>query len=772
MRKLATLSAALAAAVFAAHYLLPGSSYLWLAIGFSLLSICAYFLSGDIRLRFILICLGLAIGFAVSLVSYNAKTLPCMEVSGQTLHLEGVVSEYPTNGNNYSTLTVELKGDAVPHVRGIVGVYGNAAENLKPGDLISFDAHVKYSGIKYDQTFDRKIAENIFLQCSVQGEIRVSGRVWYSFLYFAQDIEKAITGSAEKVFSYSSAGFLTALLTGNTEKLSANTQLYSALVNAGTLHVVAVSGLHVSFIIGFLLMVLRKKKTASLVGIPLVWVFTAVAGFTPSIVRAAFMQSAVLAAPLLKRESDALTSLTSVLAVILLINPEACASAGLQLSFGAILGMLLLTGPMNKALLMKVNKRLKTLKGESKYKRLRKPIYKAIVSVIAAFSASVGALVFSAPIMAAHFGYLNTYSILANILIFWAISLCFVIAYIAVFAGMIWTPLGVGLGVVPDVLAYYIFSVSKLCSDLPFSRIYMGSGYFLFWLIAVYIVFGGWCFWRRKELCKGKGYRPAIPTAVVVSLLCIGVIATQINHRTAKPTFTAVDVGQGQSLVVTSSKGTVVIDCGGGGTFFNAGDTVAGYLLKRGITSVDLLCLTHFDSDHDNGVERLLAQIDVKYLVFTGGDLRDETRRDILRIARDKGTEICYVKETTRFWAGDISLTAYTPVSKIKPELIYLCTLAQCDILVTGDADTVAEKQLILTQALPDIDIFVAGHHGSITSNSAELLEEITAETAVISTGFNSYGHPTQECLDRFAAKGMEILRTDRLGNVIIVLEK
>ena len=111
-------------------------------------------------------------------------------------------------------------------------------------------------------------------------------------------------------------------------------------------------------------------------------------------------------------------------------------------------------------------------------------------------------------------------------------------------------------------------------------------------------------------------------------------------------------------------------------------------------------------------------------------------------------------------------------MSKIKPELIYLCTLAQCDILVTGDADTVAEKQLILTQALPDIDIFVAGHHGSKTSNSAELLEEITAETAVISTGFNSYGHPTQERLDRFAAKGMEILRTDRLGNVIIVLEK
>lgn len=719
-----------------------------------------------------MICLGLAIGFAVSLVSYNAKTLPCMEVSGQTLQLEAVVSEYPSNGNNYSLLTVNLKGDDVPHVRGIISVNGNSAADLKPGDLISCDASVKYSGIKYNQAFDRKISENIFLQCFVQGEIRVTGRAWYSFLYFAQDIGRAITGSAEKVFSYSSVGFLTALLTGNTEKLSANTQLYTAMANAGILHVVAVSGMNVSIIIGFLSMVLRKKKTASLVGIPLVWVFTAVAGFAPSIIRAAFMQSAVLIAPLLKRESDCLTSLTSVLAIILLINPEACASVGLQLSFGAILGMMLLTGPMNKALLMKANKRLKKLKGESGNKGLGKPIRKAIASVIAAFSSTVGAMVFSAPITALHFGYLTTYSIPANILIFWAISSCFVIAYIAVFAGMIWTPLGVGLGIVPGVLAQYIFAASKLCSALPFSRIYMSNGYFLFWLIAVYIIFGGWYLWRRKEICKGKGYRPVIPTAAVISLLCIGVILTRINLRAAKPTFTAVDVGQGQSLVATSSQGTVVIDCGGGGTFSNAGDTVAEYLLKRGITSVDLLCLTHFDSDHDNGAVRLLAQIDVKYLVFTGGDMEDKTRRDILRIARDKGTEICYVEETTRFSAGDISLTAYTPVSKSKPELIYLCTLAQCDILVTGDADTVAEKQLILTQALPDIDIFVAGHHGSKTSNSAELLEAITAETVVISSGFNSYGHPTQESLDRFAAAGMEILRTDRLGNVIIVLEK
>ena len=83
-----------------------------------------------------------------------------------------------------------------------------------------------------------------------------------------------------------------------------------------------------------------------------------------------------------------------------------------------------------------------------------------------------------------------------------------------------------------------------------------------------------------------------------------------------------------------------------------------------------------------------------------------------------------------------------------------------------------AEKRFLLRYSLPDTDIYVAGHHGSKHASCAELLTAARAETAIISSGYNSYGHPAQETLERFRSAGMRILRTDTLGSITIELEE
>ena len=87
-------------------------------------------------------------------------------------------------------------------------------------------------------------------------------------------------------------------------------------------------------------------------------------------------------------------------------------------------------------------------------------------------------------------------------------------------------------------------------------------------------------------------------------------------------------------------------------------------------------------------------------------------------------------------------------------------------ILVTGDANSESEEQLIFRHHIPDIDLLVAGHHGSIYSSGADFLKKISPEYAVVSTGFNTYGHPAPEALERLEHAGCRIYRTDKDGNV------
>jgi competence protein ComEC len=229
-----------------------------------------------------------------------------------------------------------------------------------------------------------------------------------------------------------------------------------------------------------------------------------------------------------------------------------------------------------------------------------------------------------------------------------------------------------------------------------------------------------------------------------------------------------VDVGQGQSIVLTSGGAAAVIDCGGKGTSQNAGDAVSSYLLGQGITSIDALCVTHFDEDHINGVERLMTIMPVGRLIMARERESDTGREEILALAESEGIEVYIVERDTELFIGDIRLLIFEPVSRSEPELIYLASVEEYDILVSGDAGEEAERRLLLKAELPDVEVFVAGHHGSRTSSCMELLRAIKAETAIVSVGYNSYGHPTPETLERFALLGMEVLRTDDLGNVTL----
>ncbi len=144
---------------------------------------------------------------------------------------------------------------------------------------------------------------------------------------------------------------------------------------------------------------------------------------------------------------------------------------------------------------------------------------------------------------------------------------------------------------------------------------------------------------------------------------------------------------------------------------------------------------------------------------------------EIEAAADANGTKLIYVTENVDIALGDARLSVFAPLgaySENERGLSLLCSKGSYDILITGDMQAETEAVLLYSTAIADIETLVVGHHGSKYSTSDELLDTTKPETAVISVGYNSYGHPTEEVLERLRDRNIQVFRTDISGNVTI----
>jgi len=255
-------------------------------------------------------------------------------------------------------------------------------------------------------------------------------------------------------------------------------------------------------------------------------------------------------------------------------------------------------------------------------------------------------------------------------------------------------------------------------------------------------------------------------------LICCVYLGT-VRFRSGALHVMALDVGQGQSVLLASDGKYALVDCGSGNSWFDPGQTAAGQLDTMGCRSLDYLVLTHYDSDHVNGVAGLMARMPVGTILAPESVDENGLQREILALAEAHKTEVCFVKSLTTLGLGAAELTLYPPVGEggdNERGIAALCTAGTYDLLITGDLDMAAERQLLETYALPDIELLMVGHHGSKYSTSEEILTHLTPETAIVSCGTNSYGHPADETLRRLVEHGAELYRTDLQGTIHFTL--
>jgi competence protein ComEC len=170
-----------------------------------------------------------------------------------------------------------------------------------------------------------------------------------------------------------------------------------------------------------------------------------------------------------------------------------------------------------------------------------------------------------------------------------------------------------------------------------------------------------------------------------------------------------------------------------------------------------------------------MQRLEVGTLIVPDAQPDDPLRARILALAEAEGAEVRFLLDDDRLTLGEASLTLYAPLGDGGANEEGLSVLATCgdfDALVTGDMNAAVEKRLVKYGNLPDIELLVVGHHGSSYSSSEELLMATRPEYAVISVGYNNYGHPAPEALERLAAAGCEIYRTDLMGTVSITANR
>lgn len=751
MRRLCLFSGGLALA--AALYVYAVHAAPWpLLLGLAVLCGGLFLLRKAGTCRAAVCVLGILMGFAWCR-GYEALFLrPLERYAGQELPFaaEALAAPQQTTYGQSCEVRLKLGGQSCTAVL----YFDEADADIRPGDTLSGLARITTAQERLRRGSDYDISRGLLLSASCRGTLHVQKALAVPLRLlparFAQRLRSAVTA----VFPADTAGFVRALLLGDRSGLR-----YAArneLAIAGIYHAVAVSGMHVSILLGMILLLCGgNHPLAAALGLPAAACFILMAGAPASAVRAGVMQAIVLCAPLLRRDYDPPTAIFAALLVLLAQNPWAVRDVGLQLSFASTAGIVLFAGRLYRA--------LTDHRQLQRWLRPKTPLRWLLRAMLTALCCTLSSMVFALPITAVQFGEISLAAPVVNVLVLWLLSIVFCGAMLTALLAL---ALPAAAAIPAAALSWPVRLVQLVAhgaAKVPFAALYPENGYLIAAAVFLY------------ALVLLLALRPgtvrlwhALAAAVVVTGCCMALSCA--DAALPASSFAMLDVGQGQCLVSRTGGSVTVIDCGGAEDA--SGETAARYLLARGMPRVDRLILTHFDADHCNGVRQLLRRVQVDTLYIPELSPSSRLRTQILLAAAEAGTSIRYVTQDLVLPQEGGSLTIFAPTGEKDEENAGLCILAACekyDILITGDLTAQAEYRLLSLHTLPQAAVLVAGHHGAATSTSGALLRAVRPEAVFISAGAdNRFGHPAAQTLARIRQSGAAVYRTDLSGTITI----
>jgi len=742
MRKLMWFAIGFTAACAAGAYLLSLLEIYLFSILFFVIWLAAalIFQTGGKAVKLLL--LGCAAAFLWMGIYTTAYLSPAEKLNGETVEEQIIITDYsvPTEYGIAAEGRITLNGKSYK-----IKLYSYMLEDLCPGDTLSGKTELLYTRTSHwAQSFS---GSGIHLVGYLDDEVTVTRTTQTPARYYPAVLRRQITDLINAAFPSDTASFAKALLLGDTDGLTY--QQKTSLSVSGIRHVVAVSGLHVSILFAIVYSVVGFRKVLTpAISLPVLLLFAAVAGFTPSVVRACIMQALVIFAMVFDKDYDPPTALSFAVLAMLCVNPLTVCSASFQMSVACMAGIFLFSARIQNYLVGKCRSKV-----GKQWGRIRSWI-------ISCVSITLSTMVTVTPFTVIYFDTVSLVSILTNILTLWVVTVVFCGIIAACVLGALWMPLGKLLGWLISWLIRYVLLVSDTLSTFPLAAVYTQSKYILCWVILCYIFL--------FVFLMGKKKQPVVLTACILLSLGAAVAASWIEPRLDNYRMTVLDVGQGQCILLQTKDSHYVIDCGGDYEE-DAADLAVQTLLSQGITKVDGLILTHYDLDHSGGAEYFLSRIPAEQLYVPRLEDDGPVKEKLALLYADR---ITWLEDMQVLPLEDGALTLIAGETNGEENENGLCILFQeenCDILITGDRDAEGEKDILTRLLVPDLEVLIVGHHGSAYATSELLLIAGQPELAVISVGENNrYKHPSQLVLDRLALRGCQVLRTDQNGTIII----
>ena len=594
------------------------------------------------------------------------------------------------------------------------------------------------------------------------------------------------------------------ILIGDREKISDITE--DNFKKSNLTHMLAVSGSHITYIIVALTTILSKtnRKFSLIITIFFLLFFTVLTGFTASVLRASIMGIITLLASILHRKSDTINNLGISSIIILIYNPYLLVDAGFLLSYAGTIGIILFSKKISNGISIIVNKINPNLlnieqNNNSKIFFVKSIIEKIILYVISSLSLTLSANIVIIPIMAYMFSTISFTFWISNILAGPVMEVVTIFGFIVYFISIIFPILAQFLGIALNLLLTVLLKIAEISSKIPGASIYIKTPsiymcviyyliiYILFNMQAIKQIIRKKAIFRLYAIKAKKQRKNILVIAILFTILVNSII--YVTDKNIKIYF--VDVGQGDcTLIQTSGRKNVLIDGGGSefGSFDVGKSTLLPYLLDRGITKIDYMMISHFDSDHIGGLFYIMENLRVDNIIISKQGESSENLKKFIEILQSNNrgsknkTNVILVKK------GDnikIDNTSYFEILFPEEELINDNILNNNSIvakfvsnnfkmLFTGDIEEIAENRLCelykSTNKL-QADIIKVAHHGSKTSSTLNFLELVKPKIALIGVGENNnFGHPNDAVLKRIKDLGAHIYRTDQMGEISIVI--
>jgi competence protein ComEC len=549
-----------------------------------------------------------------------------------------------------------------------------------------------------------------------------------------------------------SAALLRGFVLGQDDRIDSRTA--DDFKRSGLSHLLAVSGQNVvllAILVAAVLSVAGVSIRSRLLAIlALIAVYVFVTGAGPSIQRAGVMGAAGVAAALAGRPRSRWYALLLAVVVTLTVNPRAAGDVGWQLSFAAVVGILLFCAPLAKLI------------GGSGPGRPRRALAEAAALTISATLAT-------APLISLQFGVLSLVSLPANLAAAAAEAPVMWLGMVAAAIGQVGALPVEPVTWLAGLLAAYIAPIAAWFARPGWAQVETSAIDGVAALIASYAVLAACLVLALRRAARRRGLATRTGRRGVALAVALATGATAVLTLPREPTaaraglrISVLDVGQGDAILLEPRDGDpVLIDAG-------PSDAEVGERLRdRGVDRLAALLVTHPDADHDGGAAGVLRGLDVRHLVYARAS--DAT----LAAAGATGTEPEPVAAGSALRSGDLRIHVLSPprdrAAGAEPNALALVALARWHrfrMLLTGDA----EAELAAVHP-GDVDVLKIAHHGSEDAGLPALVAETTPELAVISVGAgNPYGHPSPSTLDILRDARVPVARTDQAGEIDIAV--